>query len=256
MKKLVSLHILCLFFLTACANNNNQIPESLSSSYDGIWDGYAQTSEERVYIKGEIKNGVAFGLIGDIKVKGYITSDNNLIINPIYIKRPATAWWRAGWDPCIICETTFMSPDRIEGIYYLDQVQAEKSIRYKWYVVKPATGKTDITTSGAKSDTTISNIRVNEKEPWTGKFKLEPNYQCSGIWAMKQEGQTVKSTVDSEFDFTGNVQGNQLTGKVVGASSTYYTFTLEMSSNCMSITGTLDLIAHGLPCQLKGKRIE
>ena len=63
MKNLVSLHILCLFFLIACANNNNQIPESLSSSYDGIWDGYAQMPEGREYIKMEIKNGNVSGFI-------------------------------------------------------------------------------------------------------------------------------------------------------------------------------------------------
>ena len=73
---------------------------------------------------------------------------------------------------------------------------------------------------------------------------------------MKQEGQTVKSTSDSELDFTGHVQGNQLTGKVTGTANTYYDFTIEMHSNYMSFTGTLDLIAHGLPCELKGKRIE
>ena len=73
---------------------------------------------------------------------------------------------------------------------------------------------------------------------------------------MKQEGQTVKSTSDSEFDFMGMVKGNQLKGKVVGTSSTYYNFIIEMNSNYMSFTGALDYIAHDLPCQLKGKRIE
>jgi len=74
MKNLVSILILNLLFFIACANNNNQIPESLSSSYDGIWDGYAQLSEEqvyydhtgaqateRLYMKAEIKNGIMAG---------------------------------------------------------------------------------------------------------------------------------------------------------------------------------------------------
>ena len=58
MKNLVSILILCLFFLIACANNTNQIPKSLSSSYDGIWDGSAQTPGGDQYIKMEIKNGI------------------------------------------------------------------------------------------------------------------------------------------------------------------------------------------------------
>ncbi len=90
MKNLISILVLCLLFLIACANNNNQIPESLSSSYDGIWDGYAQTYEGRSYNKLEIKNGIVSGSFLDQKVKRYITSDNNLIINPFYIKRPVT----------------------------------------------------------------------------------------------------------------------------------------------------------------------
>ena len=147
-----------------------------------------------------------------------------------------------------------MSPDRIEGTYYADRF--DQMPQYDWYLVKPATGKSENTISNAKSDITISNVTVNEKEPWTGKFKLESNNQCSGIWAMKQEGQIVKSSRDSSDDFKGKVQGNQLKGDLVGASRTHYPFTLEMSSDSMSFTGTLDLIAHGLPCQLKGKRIK
>ena len=154
MKNLVSLHILCLFFLIACANNSNQITESLSSSYDGIWDGSAQSyiyeEEERVYIKLEIKNGIVSGSFLDQKVKGYMTSDNNLIINPFYIR--STGRFNVGPLKYIIIEPNFMSPDRIEGTYYRDQVQDEKSIRFKWYVVKPATGK---------SDSTISNVEGN-----------------------------------------------------------------------------------------------
>ncbi len=94
MKKLVSILILCLLFLIACANTN-QIPKSLSSSYDGIWDGYLQTPEGRQYIKMEIKNGIVSGFVehsvnGSVsgfyeepKINGYIASDNNLIIIPL-----------------------------------------------------------------------------------------------------------------------------------------------------------------------------
>ncbi len=112
MKRLVSIHILCVLFLIGCANNTNQIPKSLSSSYDGIWDGYAQTPEyiinsygvearapERLYMKAEIKNGIVSGFFFKFdgwykgyevatsvktKINGYITSDNKLFTDPVY----------------------------------------------------------------------------------------------------------------------------------------------------------------------------
>ena len=160
MKNLISLHILCLFFLIACANTNSQIPESLSSSYDGIWDGYAQTPENPLYIRGEIKNGIVSGFIEDIKIvenitiSGYITSDNNLVINPIYVY-----FWKDGYQQAdkvifdnsnygkygspdkVIIEANYMSPDRIEGTVYIDRFL--QKTKYDWYVVKPATGKSE-----------------------------------------------------------------------------------------------------------------
>ncbi len=167
MKNLVSIHILCLLFLIACANNSNQISESLSSSYDGIWDGYAQTSESRVYIRGEIKNGIVSGSIEgssafvnnfwgddiaieiDREINGYINSDNNLIIKPIHIYYTGH-WGKHSPRYKYIIETNYMSPDRIEGTYYY-YYGNQSGQTYKWYVVKPATGKSDSTVSNAKS---------------------------------------------------------------------------------------------------------
>ncbi len=163
MKNLVSILILSFLFIIACANNNNQIPESLSSFYDGIWDGYAQTYEGRSYNKLEIKNGIVSGffeyndyvggnqviIAGEKKINGYITSDKKLIINPIISKHQT---WVSPYR--IIFETNVMSPDRIEGIYKLNtwSPQVWQKPKYDWYVVKPATGK---------SNNTISNVEGN-----------------------------------------------------------------------------------------------
>ncbi len=165
MKLLVTILTLCLLFVIACANTN-QIQESLSSSYDGIWDGYAQlpeelgyydqTSEGRTYIKAEIKDGIVYGFIGDTKIKGYISSENKLFTDPIYGYIGVVAQYAP--PDRIIIETNLMSPGRIEGNYYADRF--EQTPKYDWYLVKPATGKSDIP---------ISNIKVNEKELWTGK---------------------------------------------------------------------------------------
>ena len=229
---------LCLLFFIACANTNQHYtPPSASNAYDGLWKGYAQTPEGLYSVKMEIKNGIMSGYIEDNKVSGYVDTDDKLVTKPFYFKGVSTATQ-------IVGKTELMSPDRIEGSY---MAQVAESSRYRWFVERPETDK---------PDDTVSNIKIDANEPWTGTFKLEPNYQCSGIWAMKQEGRKVKSTGDSEFDFTGLVRGNRLKGKVVGASSTYYSFIIEMHSNNMSFTGALDLIAHGLPCSLKGRRIE
>jgi hypothetical protein len=162
MKNLISLHILCLLFFIACANNTNQIPKSLSSSYDGIWDGYAQTPYERQYIKMEIKNGIVSGFFefdgwykdfevatsGEKKINGYITSDNNLIFKPIPIRHPL---WRS--YPALFLEANVLSPDRIEGTYSVTAVDQQKVDQdAKWYVVKPATGKSDSTISNVERD--------------------------------------------------------------------------------------------------------
>ena len=161
MKNLVSIHILCLLFLIACANNNNQIPKLLSSSYDGIWDGYLESPDGQQYIKIGIKNGIVSGFFehngfaerevqgrsGEKEINGYITSENILIFNSVPIR---AQFDRLGPGLKIIIETNLMSPDRIEGTYHINNNGA--TAKYDWYVVKPATGK---------SDSTISNVEGN-----------------------------------------------------------------------------------------------
>ena len=162
-KNLVSILFLSLLFLIACAKNNNQIPKSLSSTYDGTWDGSAQTPGGDQYIKMEIKNGivsgffeyndnvngVAWSIAGKKNINGYITSDHKLIINPI-ISRGRRSLWN---PPTILFETNVMSSDRIEGIYRLTgSPQVWQKPKYDWYVVKPATGKSDNTISNVEGD--------------------------------------------------------------------------------------------------------
>ena len=119
------------------------------------------------------------------------------------------------------------------------------SYRQKWFVVKPAT---------AKSEITISHVKINEKEPWTGKWKVESTYQWDGMWAMKQEGEIVKSTGVSDYDFKGKVKGNQLKGKMVDDYGMVLPVVIEMPSDGMSFKGTLEFI--GWTYHLKGNRIE
>ena len=228
MKKLASILILCLLFLFACANTN-QNPKSMPQSYDGKWEGYTDTPEVRYEIDMEIRDGIMSGHFDGTKIKGYIESDNNLSIGPFKVLGAHVA-----------LETNFMSPDRIEGT-----VIASPAIA-KWFVEKAGTDKPEIITS---------NFQINEKEPWTGKWKVEASTQVSGIWAMKQEGHIVKSTRDSAYEFNGKVQGNQLSGNFGPTYGQYSPFIIEMHSDSMSFKGSLDYFGS-LRNTLKGKRIE
>ena len=118
MKNPPSILILCLLLLIACANTNQNL-KSLSSSYDGIWEGYTVVPEGRFDINMEIKNGIMSGFVEDTKIKGYIKADNKFIISPFSIMGAQ-----------VIFETNFMSPDRIEGTVI------SVSFRNKWFVVK------------------------------------------------------------------------------------------------------------------------
>ena len=118
MKKLLSILIIFLSVTIACVTADQNV-KSYSSSYDGIWEGYADTSEGRFEIKMQIKNGVMKGFVDDTKIKGYVKSDTNLFISPFYIT-----------GATVTLETNFMSPERIEG-----NIVAEY-MRDKWFVVK------------------------------------------------------------------------------------------------------------------------
>ena len=120
MKQLMPILIICLFLISACVTTNQNV-KSLSSSYDGIWEGYADTPEGRFGIKMEIKNGKMTGFVEDTKIKGYIESDDNFFISPFYIM-----------GAVVRLDTNFMSADRIEGT-----VTAPES-RPEWFVVKTA----------------------------------------------------------------------------------------------------------------------
>ena len=107
----------------------------------------------------------------------------------------------------------------------------------------------------AMSEIITATVKINEAEPWTGKWKVESNSQGGGIWAMKQEAEIVKSTRESAYEFKGKIRGNQLKGKLVGASGSYDPFMIELLSDSMSFKGTVDM-ATGRTNHLRGKRIE
>jgi len=117
-KKLLSFFIISLLLIIACVTTEQNL-KSLSSSYDGIWEGYSDTPEGRFDINMEIKNGVMSGFFGDSKIKGYIKAEQNLHVSPFY-----------STGAQVILETKLMSPDRMEGIIIA------VSYRHRWFVEK------------------------------------------------------------------------------------------------------------------------
>ena len=118
MKKMISILIMSHLLIAACVTTNQNL-KSLTSSYDGVWEGYTDTPEGRFEIKMEIKNGIMSGYCEETKIKGYIESNGNFFISPFSIMGAQ-----------VILDTNQMSPDRIEGT-----VVAPGS-KPSWFVVK------------------------------------------------------------------------------------------------------------------------
>ena len=121
MRKLLSILIICPLLIISCVTTNQNL-KSLSSTYDGIWEGYTDTPEGRFDIKMEIKNGEMSGYFEDTKIEGYIEVDDKLFISPFSIMRAQ-----------VRLDTSFMSPNRIEGTLIAPGSNS------RWFVVKPAT---------------------------------------------------------------------------------------------------------------------
>ena len=118
MKKLLSILIISLLLIMACVTNMQNL-ESLSSSYDGIWEGYTDTPDGHFDINLEINNGIMSGYFEEIKIKGYVNTDNNLIIRNFTY-----------YGTLVFLEANNMAPDRIEGtIRYLSEGA-------QWFVVR------------------------------------------------------------------------------------------------------------------------
>jgi hypothetical protein len=118
MKKFIPVLIICIFFVIGCANSNENL-KTLSSSYDGIWEGYTETSEGRFDIRVEISDGMISGYCHKTKIKGYIDSDDNFFMSPFSIM---------GAQVMLYADS--ISPDRIEGTAIAPES------RPRWFIKK------------------------------------------------------------------------------------------------------------------------
>ena len=106
------------------------------------------------------------------------------------------------------------------------------------------------------SETQVAAISDDNKrniEPWTGIWSVDGDIYASGQWAMKQRDKTVVSTRDSFYELRGMVRGNQLKGRILGASGGTLPFIITISSDGRSFEGTIQTQRPG---HLKGKKKE
>jgi hypothetical protein len=103
--------------------------------------------------------------------------------------------------------------------------------------------------SKPKNNVTVSTVKVNPNEPWTGEWKVEGS-SVGGIWIFKQSGKEVVTTAGSSIDLIGRVEGNKLKGrrKVIGTP-----FAVKISPDYMSFEGYV----KGQPTAyfVKGKKL-
>ena len=88
-------------------------------------------------------------------------------------------------------------------------------------------------------------------EPWTGIWKVEGTHQGEndGLWVLKQSGNSVVSTKDSQSKVEGKVARNQLEGWVHW-ERWQHSITLNISSDGQSFKGTYIMGAR--PYNVKG----
>jgi len=106
-------------------------------------------------------------------------------------------------------------------------------------------------------ETQVAAIPVDNMrniEPWTGRWNVSGYYAFAGTWILKQNGNTVVSTKDSDFEIKGKITGNYFKGRA--GPSWHWLFELKMSSDGQMIEGTVTGLSATHRGPLKGSREE
>jgi hypothetical protein len=75
--------------------------------------------------------------------------------------------------------------------------------------------------------------------PWAGKWKVEGSPVVSGLWILRQDGETVISTDDSYYRAKGKASGDKLEGDVYRNQGKDFTFNFVLSSDGKSFDGLI-----------------
>jgi len=82
-------------------------------------------------------------------------------------------------------------------------------------------------------------VNVKSSGPWAGKWNVQGASAASGLWVLKQEGETVTSTDESYYRVRGKAAGDKFEGDVMrlGANRRDIKFNLVLSSDGKSFDG-------------------
>jgi hypothetical protein len=101
----------------------------------------------------------------------------------------------------------------------------------------------------------IPEFKINKKEPWTGKWKVEGHRYYNGTWVLKQIGSRVISTDASSQKIVGKLEGNLFVGHK-SRNEDRYKFQLKISSDGLSFEGIATDYYGRSSIYIKGRRKE
>ena len=101
----------------------------------------------------------------------------------------------------------------------------------------------------------IPKFKINKKEPWTGKWKVEGHRIYNGTWVLKQIGDRVISTSANSLKVVGKIEGNLFVGNK-SHKETRDRFQLKISSDGLSFEGIATDFLGRSGIYLKGRRKE
>jgi hypothetical protein len=90
-----------------------------------------------------------------------------------------------------------------------------------------------------KIESKSAAVNVKPSGPWAGKWNVQGASAASGLWVLKQEGETVTSTDESYYRVRGKAAGDKFEGDVMrlGANRRDIKFNFVLSSDGKSFDG-------------------
>ena len=101
--------------------------------------------------------------------------------------------------------------------------------------------QTFFTCQKIESKSAAANVKLSGPSgPWAGKWKVQGSPLVSGLWVLRQDGETVISTDESYYRAKGKVAGDWLEGEVFRKVGIDFKFNFVLSSDGKSFDGYIE----------------
>jgi hypothetical protein len=144
-----------------------------------------------------------------------------------------------------VAPTSSLSVWLDESNDFIDTVLTNASQQIATQIVSDLASKgtinqTSFTSERVESKTTTPGLRL--PGPWSGKWSVQGSPVAAGVWALKQEGETVISTDESYHRIWGKALGDRLDGDVIrlAGSRRDPKLNLILSSDGKSFEGSIE----------------